>query len=85
MLYVEHVSLMRLNKFPVILREFGVECAEIWCLCAIDRAKFAVDSLLIPENGYSGIGFWVIKYRPTRKSNPSHLRRVKFSGWPVRI
>lgn len=60
------ISLISFNKFPVILREFGVECAEIWCLCAIDRAKFAVDSLLIPENGYSGIGFWVIKYRPTR-------------------
>lgn len=76
MLYVEYVSLICLNKFPVILREFGVECAEIWCLCAIDRAKFAVDSLLIPENGYSGIGFWVIKYRPTRYYRPRRMFAV---------
>lgn len=43
-----------------------MEGAEIWCLCAIDRANFAVDSLLIPENWYSGIGFLTNKYRPTR-------------------
>ena len=75
MLYVEHVSLMRLNKFPVILRKICASGAEIWCLGAGMRSSFAVKSLLIPENEYSGIGFWVNKYSPTRNFNPPQMRR----------
>lgn len=61
----KYYSLISSNNFPVILQEFWLEYAEIWGLYMVDAVKIAVDSLLIPENGYSGIGFWVIKYRPT--------------------
>ena len=52
MLYVEYISLIRLNKFPVILRDFWLQCAEIWGLYMVDAVKIAVNSLLIPEFGY---------------------------------
>ena len=71
----KYYSLISSNNFPVILQEFWLEYAEIWGLYMVDAVKIAVDSLLIPENGYSGIGFWVIKYRPTRKFKPSQMRR----------
>lgn len=66
MLYVEYISLIRLNKFPVILRELDIESAVIRRFGVGEWLNFAVDSLLILENWYSGIGFWINKYRPTR-------------------
>lgn len=59
------ISLIHSNKFLVILRRFCVNSAEIRYFGLGEWSKFAVNSLLIPENGYSGIGFWVNKYRPT--------------------
>lgn len=63
---IEYFSLIYSNKFPVILRDLDVESAVIRRFGVGEWLNFAVDSLLIPENWYSGIGFWVIKYRPTR-------------------
>lgn len=83
MLYVEYVSLICLNKFPVVLREFGVDGAGIGCLSVGNGANFAVNSLLIPENGYSGIRFLATKYRPTKWFNKTGVIGARFIAFVI--